>query len=142
MSRRHRQALLDRGLTDEQIKAGLFFSVARRDRFQAGTPANLAGVVNGKIAASLPVMPVLPLIDMAMLRVGRPALITPRMGINIDGRKGRIKAIYRTGNYPITVAYPAIKRRESIGFCEGILKPRIAANRWNQRFIGGCRGTF
>jgi hypothetical protein len=87
-------------------------------------------------------MPVLPLIDMAMLRVGRPALITPRMGINIDGRKGRIKAIYRTGNYPITVAYPAIKRRESIGFCEGILKPRIAANRWNQRFIGGVPGNI
>ncbi|TRU84795.1 MAG: hypothetical protein EWV76_03745 [Microcystis novacekii Mn_MB_F_20050700_S1] len=142
LSRRHRQALLDRGLTDEQIKAGLFFSVARGDRVPAGTPANLAGVVNGKIAASLP--------GYACITFDRHGHATgwqTRLDNATDGNKYRwAKGTHQShlpnGELPITVAYPAIKRRESIGFCEGILKPRIAANRWNQRFIGASGGHF
>ena len=52
LSRRHRQALLDRGLTDSQIEAGLFFTINPGDQVPVGIPTNLPGVINGKIMAS------------------------------------------------------------------------------------------
>jgi len=51
LSRRHRQALLDRGLSESQIETGLFFSIYPNDDVPPGIPPNLPGVNNGKIAA-------------------------------------------------------------------------------------------
>lgn len=142
LSGRHKQDLIDRGLTDSQIKAGLFFSVDPGDRVPAGTPANLAGVVNGKIAASRSGYACI-----AFDRHGRATGWQVRLDKATDGNKyrwakGTHSSHLPNGELPITVVNPDSLVRPNLGFCEGILKPRIAANRWGQRFIGASGGHF
>lgn len=140
LSGRHKQALIDRGLTDSQIEAGLFFSIDPGDRVPAGTPANLAGVVNGKIAASHSGYACI-----AFDRHGRATGWQVRLDSAEDGNKyrwakGTHSSHLPNGELPITFIYPEIEIRSTLGCCEGILKPRIAANRWGQRMFGASGG--
>jgi hypothetical protein len=139
LSRRHRQALLDRGLTEEQIKAGLFFTVEPGVRVPAGTPANLAGVIDGKIAASRPGFACI-----TFDRRGRTTGWQVRLDNAEDGNKyrwakGSHSSHLPNGELPATV----INRAEdkSRGWIpEGILKPFASACRHSINCLGVSGG--
>jgi hypothetical protein len=141
LSRRHRQALLDRGLTDEQIEAGLFFSVNKGDRVPAGTPANLAGVVNGKIAASLPGYACI-----SFDRHGHATGWQTRLDNTTDGNKyrwakGTHDSHLPNDELPITVINPT-GDKSLLWLTEGILKPFVSAHKHVIACLGASGGWF
>lgn len=133
-----RQNLLNRGLSEAEIKAGGYVSIQRFQRLQGKYHVNLPGI--GKYGNCL--------------TNGEPGFIVP-----VRNAFGQIVAYqYRTkdahkwsknaktllGEQPMGVALPAagVHQVNVIGTGEGFLKTQIAANRIGIPFIGAAGGNF
>jgi hypothetical protein len=139
LNSRHRQDLRDRGLTDAQIDAGLYFSVAKGQQVPVGTPSNLPGIKNGLIATG---------------GSGFACVIFDELGraigwqIRVDNVQSGNK--YRwaksphlpNGELPLAITQPNEIKRPIPGLCESPLKSRIAAYRLGQTMIGAAGGLF
>jgi hypothetical protein len=140
LSRRHRQSLIDRGLSQEAIESGLFFSIYPDDPVLADIPPNLPGVSNGKIAASG-----VGIACLAFDGEGRAVGYQIRLENVTDSKyrwaKGLASSHLADGELPITVI-PNGKDKSQVWLTEGILKPFVAAHKHGINAIGAAGGHF
>ncbi|MDJ0543312.1 MAG: hypothetical protein PX637_02975, partial [Microcystis sp. M53601_WE4] len=140
LSRRHRQALLDRGLSESQIETGLFFSIYPNDDVPPGIPPNLPGVNNGKIAAGG-----VGIACLAFDSEGRAIGYQIRLENVTDSKyrwaKGLTSSHLPDGELPIT-HIPNGKDNGQVWLSEGILKPFVAAHKHGLNAIGAAGGYF
>lgn len=142
LSQEHRRALQARGLSNEAINKGAFFSAIPGQFIPKGIDPKTPGVSFGN-----------------KLAIGQSALACPAFDPhgNITGIQNRLdEAIdnkYRwakskhsshlcNGELPITVARPVDSKPTGIGMSEGILKPYIAAQIHKKIFIGASGANF
>ena len=140
LSRRHRQALLDRGLSESAIESGLFFSIYPNDDVPPGIPPNLPGVNNGKIAAGG-----VGIACLAFDSEGRAIGYQIRLENVTDSKyrwaKGLTSSHLPDGELPITHIRNG-KDNGQVWLSEGILKPFVAAHRHGISAIGAAGGHF
>ena len=156
LSSQHRQMLRERGLTDSQIKAGLFFSIEQWQETSNRYPLNLPGIKQtkdgqrfvattkdestGKYSGGIAIVA----IDANSLATGWQLMTVPRIEDKkytwALGEKSSHLPI-GDGELPIQVVGSATNP-DPVWGCEGSLKPVIASSRINQRFIGASGGLF
>ena len=140
LSQHHRQALLDRGLSESQIETGLFFSISPNKPVPADIPPNLPGVNNGKIASGGTGIACL-----AFDGEGRVIGYQIRLENVTDSKyrwaKGLTSSHLADGELPITVI-PNGKDKNQVWLSEGILKPFVAAHKHGLNAIGAAGGHF
>ncbi len=137
----HRDNLRERGLTDSQIRAGLFGSVKPGQKVSDISP-RLAGVGSDgrlKLAGRGFLVPVYDI-------HGRILGMQLRLDNTDDNQYRWLKWEHSSklpnGEMPITVARPLKREAEGIGVIEGILKPDIASQLSGIVFIGAAGGNF
>ena len=156
LSSQHRQMLRERGLTDAQIKAGLFFSLEQWQEVSNRYPLNLPGIKQtkdgkrfvattkdestGKYVGGIAIVA----IDASGWAIGWQLMTVPR----IEGKKYPWAVGEKSsqlpigdGELPIQVVGTATTPDTAWG-CEGLLKPIVASSRINNRFIGASSGLF
>ena len=140
----HLENLRARGLSDRQIKSGLFKSIAPRQPLKSPISPRLAGVArNGKSAWVSGRGILCPAFDIH----GRITGMQLRLDDGGDGGKYRwLKSQFGSklpnGEMPLTVVKPEGEVRR-FGLCEGIMKPDIAATLSSDTlFIGASGGNF
>jgi hypothetical protein len=140
LSRRHKQSLLDRGLSESAIKSGLFFSIYPNDDVPPSIPPNLPGVSNGKIAASG-----VGIACLAFDSEGRAIGYQIRLENVTDSKyrwaKGLTSSHLPNGELPITVIGND-KESDRVWLSEGILKPFVAAHKHGINTLGAAGGYF
>lgn len=140
LSRRHKQSLLDRGLSQEAIESGLFFSIYPNDDVPPGIPPNLPGVINGKIAASG-----VGIACLAFDGEGRAIGYQIRLENVTDSKyrwaKGLASSHLPNGELPIS-HITNDKESDRVWLSEGILKPFVAAHAYGLNVIGAAGGHF
>jgi hypothetical protein len=140
LSRRHKQSLLDRGLSDSQIESGLFFSIYPNDPVPPGIPQNLPGVINGKIAASG-----VGIACLAFDGEGRAIGYQIRLENVTDSKyrwaKGLTSSHLPNGELPISHIIND-KESDRVWLSEGILKPFVAAHKHGINTLGAAGGHF
>jgi predicted P-loop ATPase len=147
----HHQMLSNRGLTDEQIKEHLFFSIEQFQKVGEHYPLNLPGVhlhkgdrqLQGKGVAIVA-------IDVDGLAAGwqvmndDPRPTAPEVDFAkyywAKGNKSSHLPI-GDGELPIQTIGTA-SNPDTIWACEGLLKPVVASYRIGDRFIGAAGGLF
>lgn len=149
LSTRHRQNLRDRGLTDVQIEAGKFFSIAPWQEVTGINP-RLAGVdLYGRkllISQSGFACPVFDLQGRIISWQTRFDDVTDNKYKWTTSRSAKrpngATAHLQNGELPISCCRPVTIERSSIGLAEGFLKSYITAQRWGQVVIGAAGGDF
>ncbi|MEG5175920.1 hypothetical protein [Microcoleus sp. B3-D7] len=151
----HREDLKRRGLSDEQIQAGMFRSVSPYQKLQTAVSSNLAGVsidTNGRSLTNTESGYICPVWSGSGLIVGWQLRLdntedngkykwpTSRWRKRPNGPTSHLQ----NGEMPITVCRPEVidPSFTSIGLAEGILKPKIAAELSGQFFLGAAGGLF
>jgi hypothetical protein len=140
LSRRHRQALLDRGLTDSQIESGLFFSIYPNDPVPPGIPPNLPGVIGGKIAAGGVGIACLAF-DSEGQAIGYQIRLENVTDSKYRWAKGLASSHLASGELPISHIIND-KESDRVWLSEGILKPFVAAHKHGLNAIGAAGGHF
>lgn len=149
LSRVHRQMLLDRGLTNDQIDDRLFFTIEKWQKVSNDYPLNLPGVnvskfgdrqLNGQGIAIVT-------FDDIGLATGWQILSVPR----IEGspkypwakglKSSHLPVGDGKGELPIQVVGTPGKKKIAY-LAEGTLKPQIAAYKHDEYFIGASSGNF
>lgn len=149
LSSKHRQMLLDRGLTKSQISEGLFFSIEKWQKIDNDYPLNLPGVniskfgdrqLNGQGIAIVT-------FDVDRLATGWQILSVPR----IDGqpkypwakgaKSSHLPIGEGLGELPIQVIGTPGKKKIAY-LAEGTLKPQLAGYKHDRYFIGASSGNF
>ncbi len=156
LSSQHRKILRERGLTDEQIKAGLFFSLEQWQEVSNRYPLNLPGIKQtkdgkrfiattkdestGKYVGGIAIVA----IDASGWATGWQLMTVPR----IEGKKYPWAVGEKSsqlpigdGELPIQVVGTATNP-DTVWGCEGLLKSVVASSRINNRFIGASSGLF
>jgi len=151
----HREDLKRRGLSDEQIEAGMFRSVSPYQKLQTAVSSNLAGVsidTNGRSLTNTESGYICPVWSSNGLMIGWQLRLdntedngkykwpTSRWRKRPNGPTSHLQ----NGEMPITVCRPTVidPSFTSIGLAEGILKPWIAAQLSGQFFLGAAGGQF
>jgi hypothetical protein len=140
LSQHHRQALLDRGLSESAIEQGLFFSISPNKPVPADIPPNLPGVNNGKIAAADNGIACL-----AFDGEGRAIGYQIRLDNATDSKYRWAKGLESSHlpNIELPVTHiPNGKDKNQVWLSEGILKPFVAAYRHGINAIGAAGGNF
>jgi hypothetical protein len=140
LSRRHRQALLDRGLSESAIESGLFFSIYPNDDVPPSIPPNLPGVSNGKIAASGVGIACLAF-DSEGQAIGYQIRLENVTDSKYRWAKGLASSHLASGELPITVI-PNGTGSDRVWLTEGILKPFVAAHKHGINTLGAAGGHF
>jgi len=140
LSRRHRQSLIDRGLSESAIESGLFFSVYPNDPVPPGIPQNLPGVSNGKIAASGVGIACLAF-DSEGQAIGYQIRLENVTDSKYRWAKGLTSSHLPNGELPITFI-PNDKESDRVWLTEGILKPFVAAHKHGINTLGAAGGHF
>lgn len=140
LSRQHRQALLDRGLSESAIEQGLFFSIYPNDDVPPGIPPNLPGVNNGKIAAGGVGIACLAF-DSEGRAIGYQIRLENVSESKYRWAKGLTSSHLADGELPVTII-PNGKDSDRVWLSEGILKPFVAAHKHGLNAIGAAGGNF
>ena len=146
---KHRQMLLDRGLTNAQIDEGLFFSIEKWQKIDNDYPLCLPGVnvskfgdlqLNGQGIAIVT-------FDADRLATGWQVLAVPR----IDGqpkytwakgaKSSHLPLGDGSGELPIQIIGTS-DRKKIAYLSEGTLKPKLAGYKHDRYFIGASSGNF
>ena len=138
LSKKHRDDLNHRGLSDKAIEKNLYFSITPNQKVPYGISSNLAGIKFGEIRAAG--------IGYACVSFNPQGKATGWQ-VRLDNA---IQSKYRwasgchlsNGELPITLSYPIELKHSFIGVCEGINKATIAASRRGQIFIGAASANF
>lgn len=150
LTTRHRQNLRDRSLTDVEIDAGKFFSIAPWQEITGINPrlagADLDGrkLLIGQSGFACPIWNVQGQIIGWQTRFddatdNKYRWPTSRSKKRPNGPTAHLQ----NGNLPISCCRPMREiKRTSIGLAEGFLKPYIAAQRMGQIIIGAAGGNF
>jgi hypothetical protein len=150
LSSRHRQQLRDRGLTDTQIDAGKYFSIAPWQEVTGINP-RLAGIdLEGRKLLIAQSGFACPVYDVQGQIIGwqtrfdnatnsKYKWATSQTRNRPDGATAHLQ----NGELPISCCRPLDGvSRDSIGLAEGFLKPYIAAQRLGQVVIGAAGGNL
>jgi hypothetical protein len=140
LSRRHKQSLLDRGLSESAIKSGLFFSIYPNDDVPPSIPPNLPGVINGKIAAGGIGIACLAF-DGERRAVGYQIRLENVTDSKYRWAKGLTSSHLASGELPISHIIND-KESDRVWLSEGILKPFVAAHKHGINAIGAAGGYF
>jgi len=151
LSPRHREDLRQRGLSDEQIQAGMFRSVQQWQRLETPVSHRLAGVsINGRSLTNYQAGLLCPAWNPQGQIVGwQLRLDNPDEGGKYrwassasQKRPNGPTAHLTNGELPITCCRPAGEPHKGIALVEGILKPQITAQLSGQITIGAAGGNF
>ena len=142
LSSRHRQDLRNRGLSDQQIEQGLFFSITPDQRIPADIPHNLPGVHwSGKLATRYSGYACVAF-DSQGRAIGWQ-LRNESEGAKYLWAKGAVSSHLANNELPITVSKPDTATRPGeIWLTEGILKPALASGRLGAVCLGAAGGYF
>jgi hypothetical protein len=140
LSRRHKQSLLDRGLSESAIESGLFFSIYPDDPVPPGIPPNLPGVISGKIGAGGVGIACLAF-DGERRAVGYQIRLENVTDSKYRWAKGLTSSHLASRELPITVI-PNGTGSDQVWLTEGILKPFVAAHKHGINAIGAAGGHF
>jgi hypothetical protein len=142
LSSKHRQDLRDRSLTDAHIDAGCFFSIHPDQELPPNIPANLPGVMRGKLAAGAAGF-ACPAFDVHGNIIGWQLRVDETTYGKYRWPKGSKSSHLANGELPITVCRPIDGvKRPGVGLAEGLLKPYVGAQKLGQIFIGAAGGNF
>jgi hypothetical protein len=139
LSRKHRDDLHQRGLTDEQIEAGLFFMLSYGQEVPAYIPHNLPGVRDGKIS-NLDGL-ACPAFNADGLAIGYQVRLNDTQESKYRWAKGETSSHLPNGELPLTI----IKGNPSsidLWLTEGILKPLVASAKHGINCLGAAGGNF
>lgn len=136
-----RQRLRDRGLTDDQIKAGLFFSYRPGAKVSDRIPENLPGIRYGKLAGKHSGIGCV-----AFNSSGQAIGYQIRLNDITDGGKyrwgyGQVSSHLPNHELPLNVARAENPKNQDIGLTEGILKPYVTDCRLQVNCIGAAGGN-
>lgn len=141
----HRQALKDRGLSDEAIAKGLFFSVTHGQLLPGSVSDRFAGcrLFNGQRLLSVPyeVQSGIACVafDYEGLAIGYQVRNDDKTSkLKYPWAKSLFLSNLQSGELPISV----IGRSPQIFLTEGILKPFVTSHRLGIRCIGASSGAF
>lgn len=150
LSEVHRQDLKRRGLSDEQIKRGMFCSILPFQKLQYPVSDRLAGVsIGGRSLSNIDEGYICPAWNSEGLIIGwqlrtakaesKYKWATSKWWKRLNGPTSKLQ----NGEMPITVCRPETCQADlGIGLAEGILKPWVAATLSHQIFIGASGGNF
>lgn len=139
-----RQHLLERGLTDAQIEAGLFFSLDSLNDLPPGVPFNFPGVgKDGKLRTQGKAIAI-PAFDTQGRAIGGQYRLT---NVTEGGRYcwlscEQSSAHLSNGELPLTYCQPNQLQQPIPALAEGFLKPQLAAAKLGQIVIGAAGGYF
>ncbi|MEW5860128.1 MAG: hypothetical protein AB1861_22540, partial [Cyanobacteriota bacterium] len=150
LSPEHKENLRQRGLSDEQIQAGMFRSVHQWQKLETPVSYRLAGVsIDGRSLTTQA-----GLLCPAWNAKGQIVCWQLRVDNVENGGKYRwptsasqkrphgATAHLTNGELPLTCCRPVGEPRQGIAFVEGILKPQITAQLSGQITIGAAGGNF
>jgi hypothetical protein len=140
LSRRHKQSLLDRGLSESAIEQGLLFSIYPNDDVPPSIPPNLPGVINGKIAAGGVGIACLAF-DSERRAVGYQIRLENVTDSKYRWAKGLASSHLPNGELPISHIIND-KESDRVWLSEGILKPFVAAHKHGINTLGAAGGHF
>ena len=138
----HRQQLRDRGLTDEQIEKGLFFSIAENQEIPPGIPPNFPGVdwSGQKLFTPSPGI-ACPAFNSDGKAIGYQIRLSTADSGKYRWPKGQVSSHLQNGELPLTITGPSLTDAEVIWLTEGILKPYITSEKWKIPCIGAAGGN-
>ena len=138
----HRQQLRDRGLTDEQVDAGLFFSITENQEIPPGIPPNFPGVdwSGKKLFTSSPGI-ACPAFNSDGKAIGYQIRLNTADSGKYRWPKGQVSSHLQNGELPLTITGPSLTDAEVIWLTEGILKPFVASQKWGIPCIGAAGGN-
>jgi hypothetical protein len=144
LSTEHRRALQSRGLTNEQIAAGRFFSLKQWQDVPKEASRKTPGMAEfgrklsvGKSGLACPVF------DHQSNIVGiQSRLDKAPSGGRYRWLKGQYPSHLQNGELPLTVARPVNGKPLGVALCEGILKPFVAAQIHKKIFLGASGSNF
>lgn len=138
----HRQQLRDRGLTDEQIEKGLFFSIAENQEIPPGIPPNFPGVdwSEQKLFTPSPGI-ACPAFNAEGKAIGYQIRLTEADSGKYRWPKGQVSSHLQNGELPLTVTGPSLTNTTVVWLPEGILKPYVASQKWGIPCIGAAGGN-
>ena len=162
LSDRHREDLKNRGLSDAEIEASLFFSIDPWTRFNLNLPENLPGIhYKGDRFATRDSGYACPIFDKQGRAIGWQLRVEGvTKGNKYKWAKGSFSSHLPNGELPITVIKPvenASKTGRNSDFkseltqpsafrtlylSEGVLKPLVASHRHNLAVCGAAGGYF
>jgi hypothetical protein len=136
-----RQRLRDRGLTDDQIKAGLFFSYRPGEKVGDRIPENLPGIRYGKLGGRYSGIACI-----AFNSSGQAIGYQVRLDGVKDGGKyrwgyGQASSHLPNHELPLNVARADNPKSQDIFLPEGILKPLVTTYRFQVNCIGAAGGN-
>jgi hypothetical protein len=139
---KHRENLRERSLTDAQIEAGYFFSIHLNQELPPGIPANLPGVIRGKLATKVSGF-ACPAFDVHGRLIGWQLRVDNATDNKYRWAKGWKSSHLPNGELPLTVCRPIDGvKRPGVGLAEGLPKSFVAAQRLGQIFIGAAAANF
>ena len=142
LSKIHRQKLKDRGLSDEAIASGYFFSVTPSQFAPKGIDPKTPGVGFGNKLSAGQSSLACPAFDCEGNVIGYQLRLDEATENKYRWAKGQRSSHLKNGELPITVARPVSGKPIGIGMAEGILKPLIASQIHNKIFLGASGANF
>lgn len=142
LSKIHRQKLKDRGLSDEAIASGYFFSVSPDQFAPRGIDPRTPGVGFGNKLSAGQSSLACPAFDCEGSIIGYQLRLDEATENKYRWAKGQRSSHLKNGELPITVARPVSGKPRGIGMGEGILKPLAAAQIHQKIFLGASSANF
>ncbi|MFM7574968.1 MAG: hypothetical protein ACKO4S_17860, partial [Snowella sp.] len=138
----HRQQLRDRGLTDNQINQGLFFSIAENQEIPPGIPPNFPGVdwSGQKLFTPSPGI-ACPAFNSQGKAIGYQIRLTTADSGKYRWPKGKVSSHLQNGELPLTITGSSLNDATIVWLTEGILKPFVASQKWGIPCIGAAGGN-
>lgn len=141
LSQEHRRTLQARGLNNEAINRGLFFSAIPDQFIPKGIDVRTPGVSFGNKLAVGQSSLACPAFDPQGNIIGIQLRLDKATDNKYRWAKGKYPSHLCNGELPITVARP-IGQASGIAMCEGILKPYVAAQLHQKIFVGASGSNF
>jgi hypothetical protein len=142
LSRRHRDNLLARGLTNEQIDETGFFSVSPGSRLPALFPVNYPGVRSSSLSVASEGIYCPAINKFGEIHGGQIRLDNEADGGKYRWLKGYKSSHLQNGELPITIIPGGDAHYKEAWIAEGLLKPLIAAHKHDRLTIGAAGGNF
>ena len=150
LSKSHRQKLKDRGLSDEAIASGHFFSVHPSQFTPKGIDPRTPGVGFGNKLSAGQSSLACPAFDSEGSIIGYQLRLDEATDNKYRWAKGQRSSHLKNGELPITIArsghcendQSSGQKIRGIGMAEGILKPFVAAQIHQKIFLGASGANF
>jgi hypothetical protein len=138
----HREKLKERGLSDEAIASGHFFSVTPNQFVPKGIDPKTPGVGFGNKLSVGQSSLACPVFDHEQNIIGYQLRLDGAIHGRYRWAKGKYPSHLKNSELPITVARPVADKPIGVAMAEGILKPFVAAQIHKKIFLGASGANF